>query len=73
MDAGRSARRARGERVASLIDAGMMFFNNIEWADAEMPFGGFKSSGYGRELGSMGSQEFVNENLVRSGHQPAPT
>ena len=64
---------ARGKRVASQIDTGMMFVNNIDWADADLPFGGVKNSGYGRELGSMGIQEFVNKKLVRSGHLPAPT
>ena len=64
---------ARGKRVASQIDTGMMFINNIDWADADLPFGGIKNSGYGRELGSMGIQEFVNKKLVRSGHLPAPT
>ena len=58
---------ARGKRVASQIDTGMMFVNNIDWADADLPFGGIKNSGYGRELGSMGIQEFVNKKLVRSG------
>ena len=64
---------ARGKRVASQIDTGMMFVNNIDWADADLPFGGVKNSGYGRELGGMGIQEFVNKKLVRSGHLPAPT
>ena len=64
---------ARGKRVASQIDTGMMFVNDIDWADADLPFGGIKNSGYGRELGSMGIQEFVNKKLVRSGHLPAPT
>ena len=64
---------ARGQRVASQIDTGMMFVNNIDWADADLPFGGVKNSGYGRELGGMGIQEFVNKKLVRSGHLPAPT
>jgi succinate-semialdehyde dehydrogenase/glutarate-semialdehyde dehydrogenase len=64
---------ARGKRVASQIDTGMMFVNNIDWVDADLPFGGIKNSGYGRELGSMGIQEFVNKKLVRSGHLPAPT
>lgn len=63
----------RGKRVASKIDTGMMFVNNLDWADAELPFGGIKHSGYGRELGNMGIHEFVNKKLVRSGHLPAPT
>jgi len=63
---------ARGQRVASQVDTGMMFVNNIDWADADLPFGGIKSSGYGRELGSMGIQEFVNKKLVRSGAIAAP-
>ena len=56
---------ARGKRVASRVDTGMMFINNIDWSDAELPFGGIKNSGYGRELGDMGIQEFVNKKLVR--------
>jgi succinate-semialdehyde dehydrogenase/glutarate-semialdehyde dehydrogenase len=63
---------ARGRRVASQIDTGMMFVNNIDWADAELPFGGLKYSGYGRELGNFGIQEFVNKKLVRTGHIAAP-
>lgn len=63
---------ARGQRVASQIDTGMMFVNNLDWADADLPFGGIKYSGYGRELGSMGIQEFVNKKLVRSGAIAAP-
>jgi succinate-semialdehyde dehydrogenase/glutarate-semialdehyde dehydrogenase len=64
---------ARGKRVASQIETGMMFVNNIDWIDADLPFGGIKNSGYGRELGSMGIQEFVNKKLVRSGYLLAPT
>ena len=56
---------ARGRRVASQIDTGMVFVNNISWSDAELPFGGIKNSGYGRELGDMGIQQFVNKKLVR--------
>jgi succinate-semialdehyde dehydrogenase/glutarate-semialdehyde dehydrogenase len=63
---------ARGKRVASLVDTGMMFVNNIDWTDAELPFGGIKNSGYGRELGNLGIQEFVNKKLVRTGHFAAP-
>jgi len=63
---------ARGKRVASRVDTGMMFINNIDWSDAELPFGGIKASGYGRELGNMGIQEFVNKKLVRTAHLDAP-
>jgi succinate-semialdehyde dehydrogenase/glutarate-semialdehyde dehydrogenase len=62
----------RGKRVASLVDTGMMFVNNISWSDAELPFGGIKDSGYGRELGDMGIQQFVNKKLVRTLVAEAP-
>ena len=62
----------RGKRVASRIETGMMFINNIDWSDAELPFGGIKSSGYGRELGDMGIQQFVNKKLVRIASMDAP-
>ena len=63
---------ARGKRVASQVDTGMMFINNIDWTDAELPFGGVKDSGYGRELGDMGIQQFVNKKLVRTISMEAP-
>jgi succinate-semialdehyde dehydrogenase / glutarate-semialdehyde dehydrogenase len=63
---------ARGRRVASRVETGMMFVNNIDWTDAELPFGGIKDSGYGRELGNMGIQEFVNKKLVRTADLAAP-
>ena len=63
---------ARGLRVASRVDTGMMFVNNLHWADADLPFGGIKASGYGRELGNLGIQEFVNKKLVRTAQMPAP-
>ncbi|MFT0476511.1 aldehyde dehydrogenase family protein [Pseudomonas antarctica] len=55
----------RGLRVASRVDTGMMFINNISWPDAELPFGGIKNSGYGRELGEVGIQAFINQKRVR--------
>jgi succinate-semialdehyde dehydrogenase/glutarate-semialdehyde dehydrogenase len=55
----------RGKRVASRVDTGMMFVNHPTWTTPDLPFGGIKNSGYGRELSSMGIQEFVNKKLVR--------
>jgi succinate-semialdehyde dehydrogenase/glutarate-semialdehyde dehydrogenase len=62
----------RGKRVATQVESGMMFINNMDWSDAELPFGGIKDSGYGRELGNMGIQTFVNKKLVRTHDMDAP-
>lgn len=57
----------QAERVASQIDAGMVYVN-IVGADApELPFGGIKRSGFGRELGRLAADEFVNKKLIRIG------
>ncbi|WP_062348335.1 NAD-dependent succinate-semialdehyde dehydrogenase [Novosphingobium sp. CCH12-A3] len=63
---------ARGKRVASRIDTGMMFVNHPTWTTPDLPFGGVKDSGYGRELSNMGIQEFVNKKLVRVDAIDAP-
>ena len=63
---------ARGKRVASRIDTGMMFVNQPTWTTPELPFGGVKNSGYGHELSEMGIQEFVNKKLVRVADINAP-
>ncbi len=55
----------RGLRLASRIDSGMVFINHPTWTAAELPFGGVKQSGYGRELSDLGIREFINHKLVR--------
>jgi succinate-semialdehyde dehydrogenase/glutarate-semialdehyde dehydrogenase len=56
----------RGERVADQIDTGMVFINHPTWTQADLPFGGTKRSGYGRELSELGIDEFVNKKLIRT-------
>jgi succinate-semialdehyde dehydrogenase/glutarate-semialdehyde dehydrogenase len=63
---------ARGKRIASRIDTGMMYINQPTLTAPDLPFGGIKDSGYGRELSSMGIQEFVNKKLVRVDSAEAP-
>ena len=55
----------RGKRVASRMESGMVFINQPTGSSPELPFGGVKDSGFGRELGGQGIQEFVNKKLVR--------
>ena len=54
-------------RVADKIEAGMVFVNLVGADGAELPFGGVKRSGSGRELGRFGADEFVNKKLIRLG------
>jgi succinate-semialdehyde dehydrogenase/glutarate-semialdehyde dehydrogenase len=57
----------QAERVANQIDAGMVYVNIVGADGAELPFGGTKRSGFGRELGNLGADEFVNKKLIRVG------
>ncbi len=57
----------QAQRVADKIDAGMVFVNLVGADGVELPFGGVKRSGYGRELGRFGIDEFVNKKLIRIG------
>jgi succinate-semialdehyde dehydrogenase/glutarate-semialdehyde dehydrogenase len=58
--------KEQGERVADEIEAGMVYVNLVGADSPELPFGGFKRSGFGRELGRFGADEFVNKKLIRS-------
>jgi len=55
----------RGKKVADQIDTGMVFINHPTGTKENLPFGGIKRSGYGRELSELGIQEFVNKKLIR--------
>jgi succinate-semialdehyde dehydrogenase / glutarate-semialdehyde dehydrogenase len=61
-----SVDKERAARVAAQIDAGMVFINHPAWTAPDLPFGGVKHSGYGRELSRLGIQEFVNKKLIRT-------
>jgi succinate-semialdehyde dehydrogenase/glutarate-semialdehyde dehydrogenase len=52
-------------RVADALDTGMVYVNGVGLDGAELPFGGVKRSGFGRELGRYGIEEFVNKKLIR--------
>ncbi len=58
---------AQAERVADKIDAGMVYVNLVLADSPELPFGGVKRSGTGREMGLLAADEFVNKKLVRIG------
>lgn len=53
-------------RVADGIQAGMVFVNGVLAEGAELPFGGVKRSGFGREMGPLGIEEFLNKKLIRT-------
>jgi succinate-semialdehyde dehydrogenase/glutarate-semialdehyde dehydrogenase len=54
-------------RVADRIESGMVFVNVVGADAPELPFGGIKRSGFGRELGRLGADEFVNKKMIRVG------
>ncbi len=57
--------RDQALRVADSLEAGMVFVNGVGLDGVELPFGGVKRSGFGRELGRYGIEEFANKKLIR--------
>jgi succinate-semialdehyde dehydrogenase/glutarate-semialdehyde dehydrogenase len=55
----------QAQRVADGLETGMVYVNGVGLDGAELPFGGVKNSGFGRELGTLGIEEFVNKKLIR--------
>ncbi len=61
-----SADTARAQSVAHRLETGMVWINSVTSTQADLPFGGVKRSGVGRELAKYGMDEFVNRKLVRT-------
>ena len=61
-----SADAEKAQDVADRLDTGMVFINSVAQTQADLPFGGVKRSGVGRELGRFGMDEFVNKKLIRT-------
>src|SRR3712207_9534900 len=57
----------RARAVADRLEAGMVWINQPTGSSPELPFGGVKRSGYGRELSELAVFEFANRRLVRTG------
>jgi succinate-semialdehyde dehydrogenase / glutarate-semialdehyde dehydrogenase len=55
---------AEAERLANEVETGMMYINKVTASTPEVPFGGTKNSGYGRELASFGTLTWVNAKTV---------
>ncbi|WP_057743399.1 NAD-dependent succinate-semialdehyde dehydrogenase [Liquorilactobacillus capillatus] len=62
--------KKRGQKVASQIETGMVFVNTFLYTLPELPFGGVKNSGYGREMSAIGLNAFVNDKLIVAVDKP---
>lgn len=55
----------KAERLSEIVESGIVTINSMVVSDPRVPFGGIKSSGFGRELSRYGMLEFVNIKSVR--------
>ena len=60
----------RGAEIATKIETGMVYVNNFRYSLPELPFGGVKRSGYGREMSRIGLMAFVNDKLILTADKP---
>src|ERR1700722_10106672 len=60
-----------GKRVASRIETGMVFVNYPSLSAPDLPFGGIRRLGYGKELSDLGIQEFINKKLICVANRPS--
>ncbi len=54
----------KARELASKIESGAVYINQMMFSDPSVPFGGIKNSGYGRELSHLGIREFTNQKTV---------
>jgi aldehyde dehydrogenase (NAD+) len=59
-----SGDRERAHRVARRVRSGMVNVNGGQYYNASVPFGGFKQSGVGREMGELGFEEYTEVKVI---------